>query len=196
MIERQELPKLLDGPLCSRMVGDIVVQDPARTNLHCNKDVHNSKGCGYGDKEVTGDNYLRMVSDERAPALIPRSASRPISFEVFANRARRDANTQLQQELVCNLLLAPDGVLAAYLPNQLAQILRQSWTSALPGLPAPERSEPGSMPFYESCRLDDHKRATPIKELSQDNHHEPERGGRSLRSDLAFLEQRELLSKE
>ena len=52
------------------------------------------------------------------------------------------------------------------------------------------------MPFNKGRRLDDHERVSPIEELAQYNHHEPERSGRSLGPDLAFLAQRELFSEE
>ena len=52
------------------------------------------------------------------------------------------------------------------------------------------------MPFDEGLRLDDHERASPVKELTETNHDKPENSARSLRSDLAFLEQRQLLSEK
>lgn len=52
------------------------------------------------------------------------------------------------------------------------------------------------MPFEEGFRLDDHEPASPVKELAETNHDKPKNSGRSLRSDLAFLEQRELLSEK
>ena len=52
------------------------------------------------------------------------------------------------------------------------------------------------MPSNEGCRPNDYERASPVKKLPKTNHREPESGCRSLRSDLAFLEQRELLSEE
>jgi hypothetical protein len=52
------------------------------------------------------------------------------------------------------------------------------------------------MPFEEGLGFDNYECASPVKKLPKTNHREPESGGRSLRSDLAFLEQRELLSEE
>jgi hypothetical protein len=52
------------------------------------------------------------------------------------------------------------------------------------------------MPFEEGLGFDNYERASPVKKLPKTNHREPESGCRSLRSDLAFLEQRELLSEE
>jgi len=52
------------------------------------------------------------------------------------------------------------------------------------------------MPFDERFRLDDHKRVSPIEEPPEANHHEAEDRRRSLRPDLAFLEQRERLSEK
>jgi len=43
------------------------------------------------------------------------------------------------------------------------------------------------MPFDERFRLDDRERASPVTELAETNHDETERGGGSLRSDLAFV---------
>ena len=148
-------------------------------------------GGGHVDDDCAG-----VVSYERAPALIPRSTSGPITTEIFADCSRRNSDAELEQELICNVLLSPDWILAAHLPNQISQILRQRQTPALSRFPAPERPEAGPMPLYKGCRLDDHRRVSPVEQSAQTNHHGPERSGRPPWLYLAFLEQRQLSSEE
>ncbi len=43
------------------MSGDIDMQNPPGTNLHRREDVEDTEGRGYGNKEIAGDDGLRMV---------------------------------------------------------------------------------------------------------------------------------------
>src|ERR1041384_4838492 len=111
MIESEKLAELLNGPFGCRMRGDVRVQNPARTDFHCDKDVHDSERCGYGNKEITRNNCARVVSDKSAPALIPRSISWPISIEILANRSWRNPDSEFEQKFIGNLPFAPSRIL-------------------------------------------------------------------------------------
>ena len=195
MIESEELSELLDRPFGGRMLGHILMQDSARTDFNRDKYVNDPEGGGDGNKEVAGDNGLRVIPNEGRPALVS-CATGPVGCEIFANRSRRDANPQLQREFIRNLFLAPGRILMPHLPDQFAQVLGHRRSSRSSRLPTPERSKASAMPFDKGFRLNDHKRVSPIEEPAETNHDEAKSSGRSPRSDLTFLEQRKLLSEK
>lgn len=96
MLERENLPKLLYSPFGCRMVGDIEMQDSPRTNLHSHEYVDDLESGSDGHEEIAGNYRARVVSYKSAPALIPRSTSRAVSSEIFADRSRRDTNPEFQ----------------------------------------------------------------------------------------------------
>ena len=52
------------------------------------------------------------------------------------------------------------------------------------------------MPFEERFRLDDYKRASPVKELPETDHHEPKKSSGSFGFGLSFLKKGKLLSEK
>ena len=52
------------------------------------------------------------------------------------------------------------------------------------------------MPSDQSVWFDNDEGATPVKESPEEGHEEPGRVCRTVRFDLAFLKERELLAKE
>ena len=196
MIENEKLPELLDGPFGCSVGSDIEVQYPARADLHSHEYANDLESGSNGNEEVAGNDGLGVIPNESRPALVDASAARPVRFEIFANRSRRNSDAKFKQKFVGNPFLAPGRILAAHLPDQFSQGFWQRRTPAPARFPAPKYPKRCSMPFDEGFRLDDHERASPVKELAETNHDKPENSGRSLRSDLAFLEQRELLSEK
>lgn len=90
MIERQELAELLQSPFGCRMLGNIAMDDPARTDLHRDKNVENVERRCHGNEEITGYDGLGVVTDESGPAL-PAGRPRTIGAEILADRTGRDS---------------------------------------------------------------------------------------------------------
>ena len=76
--------KLLQGPGCCGVGGDVAVSDPAGSDFQENEHVKNSKGSGHHDEEVASHNGLGMISYEGHPSSVER--------HVASDRPRRDAN--------------------------------------------------------------------------------------------------------
>ena len=55
VIGRQELPKLLDGPLGGGMLGDVAMQNPPLAGVQGGEDVKHAKGCGDRLEEIASD---------------------------------------------------------------------------------------------------------------------------------------------
>jgi hypothetical protein len=61
-----------------------------------------------------------MVLQEGGPALIAARLAWRSLRHVFAHRSRRDADSELDQQLIGNSLLAPQGILGGHPANQAA----------------------------------------------------------------------------
>src|SRR5260370_2014344 len=64
MIARQCLPELLECPFRCGMGSDVLVENPARSDLHHDQDVEGAERGSDHHKEVAGHNDLGMVVDE------------------------------------------------------------------------------------------------------------------------------------
>ena len=51
------------------MLGDVAMQDPARSNFHHNEDVQDAKARRDGNEEVASGNGGRMIPNESGPTL-------------------------------------------------------------------------------------------------------------------------------
>ena len=69
VLSRDALPELLQCPFCSRMAGDIAVNNPARPDFDDHEDVKDVKGRRHHYEEIAGYNRLRMVAHETQPSL-------------------------------------------------------------------------------------------------------------------------------
>ena len=49
---RDQISKLLQGPLGSRMSGQVEMQDSTRSDLHHNEPIENAEARRYGNKEI------------------------------------------------------------------------------------------------------------------------------------------------
>ena len=123
MIEHQKLPELLGGPLGGRVLSDVAVQDPARSNFHCDEDVQHAKARRDRNEEVTGDNGVRMIPNEGGPALAGAS-TRLATLQILTDGSRRDSNAQLQRELIRDSLFTPRWIFKGHLADQFADIFR------------------------------------------------------------------------
>src|SRR5215472_18291091 len=69
MIARQGLPELLQRPFRRGMGSDVLVENLAGSDLHCNEDVEGSECGGDHHEEVASHHCLGVVVDEGQPAL-------------------------------------------------------------------------------------------------------------------------------
>src|SRR5450759_968541 len=102
------------------------------------------------DKHIHRRDAVGMVMKERFPALRWWSSS----FDHILGHARlSDVDAELEQ-LSVDPRRSPQRIGNAHLADKLAYLRRHSWSAATaPRLPAPERSEPDAVPFYDGLRL-------------------------------------------
>ena len=193
MIARDGLTKLLYGPECRRMRGNVAVQNSPRADFHDHKDVEDAETRGHDRGKITGDHDVGMISDESFPALSAHASGHQIMWPVVSHRARRDKNSKLERQLVCYTLLSPRGIVDRHLQDQSPNAFRQAWSSAL-RFPAPEETKGLLMPADERLRLHVHQGILPVEELTQKHQQDPRRVIEPPRFDLPFLVKRQLLS--
>ena len=138
---------------------------------------------------------LRVIAHECGPTLI-RTAARSIFTQILPYSSRRDAEAQLELELVGDAFLAPSWVIPGDLLDHFLEILRQRRTTLSSRLPAPPSTERGPMPFEERVWLDDYQGVAPSEEPGQREHSKPKGPRRSRRFGLPLPQQRELFAKE
>ena len=91
MTARQSFSELPLRPFRCGMGRDVVVEDPAGSDLHDDEDVEGPEGGGDPHEEVTGHHDLGVVADNGQPALFRvRRPHWAVSMEVLADGARRD----------------------------------------------------------------------------------------------------------
>ena len=90
--------ELLDRPRRRRMLRQIPMDDPSRTDVENHKDIEDTEPGRHGGEEVTGQDRGCMIPDERGPALGRSSATRrPHGPEISSDGARRDRQSELQE---------------------------------------------------------------------------------------------------
>src|SRR5262249_16366043 len=136
-IPNHTFSELLQGPASGRMLGNVEVKDASRSDLHDHQHIDQSKGGGYDDEKVRGNDGLYMIPDESHPAL---RRNLGLDRHIATDRARRDLNPDFQQELVGDPLLAPRRVVRPYLKDQFPEIDGNPGPSTQPRLPLPEQS--------------------------------------------------------
>ena len=133
MITRQRFPELLQRPFRRGMASDIVVENPARFDLHDDEDVEGTECGGNHHEEVAGHHDLGMVADKGQPALFRvRRAHWTVSMEVLADGARGDLNGQLELQLIGDAFLSPGRILCGHLADESAQVLGQARSAGPP----------------------------------------------------------------
>src|SRR5581483_8440794 len=103
-------------------------------------------------------------------------------------------DTELEAEFIGDPLLAPSGILASHLADEIADIPRERWPAALTGFPAPQHSEGGAMPSDESFQFCDHQGVLPVEESRKGKQFKTAGCGNASRTSLAFLEEGELFT--
>src|SRR5215471_15546071 len=95
------------------------------------------------DEEVHCNNAKRMVAKERLPSLRGRA---PPPHHILGDARLADLDAELEK-LSMDSRRSPQRVGDAHLADQPANFQQYSWsTAAVPGFPAPIRSETGTMP--------------------------------------------------
>ena len=104
---RQDFPKLLQSPFRRWMRSDVVVNDPPAAQLQNHKYIKDAEAGRDDDEEITCDDHLGMVADERQPSLSGiRRAGRTTIAKVFRYRPGRNADPEFRRQLVGDAFLA------------------------------------------------------------------------------------------
>ena len=83
--------KLLQGPGCGGMGGDIEMQESSRAHFHQDKHIDHPKVDRDGDEKITSQHALGMIANKGRPALGwsgPPSTVVHILRQIFLDRAR------------------------------------------------------------------------------------------------------------
>ena len=94
------------------------MQQPARSYLHRDEYIQDAKISGDRNEEITADDACGVVANERRPALIACSSGSGMFLQIFADRARRDVDAELQQMFISDALLALRDVLSGHSAHQ------------------------------------------------------------------------------
>src|SRR5271163_5348831 len=113
----------------------------------------------------------------------------------FRTVARRNTQTEFQQQFVGDPLLTPRGILARHSLDQTLQLDRD-WPPASFGLPAPEEAEALAVPGDQRPRPHHNQSVSPIEPATQQHQSETRRIVGTAGLDLALLIERELLAQE
>jgi hypothetical protein len=69
MIARNRFAKLLQGPGCRWMCGDVAMHDTPCPDLHQKEHIESSETGGHYDQEIAGDDGLGVIANKRPPVL-------------------------------------------------------------------------------------------------------------------------------
>jgi hypothetical protein len=81
MIAWNRFAKLLQGPGCRWMCGDVAMHDASCPNLHKEEHVESSKPSGHHNQEIAGDDGLGVIADKRLPVL---RTGPPVALAIFS----------------------------------------------------------------------------------------------------------------
>jgi hypothetical protein len=132
------LTQLLQRPGGTRMRRDVAMDKTTAAMLDHHEHVQQPKRRGDGDKEIAGNESLGVQAQEGRPAQV---ASRPTSREpgqILAHCPWRHPNLKLQEQLIGNALLTPQGILVCDPANQGLNLLGNLRSSGS-GLQPPEQ---------------------------------------------------------
>ena len=142
------------------MGGDVEMHDPSSVVSQNQEHVQDLKpDCRHG-KEVDRHHGFDVILQERSPVLRWRN---PRAYDVFAHARLADVDAKFEQ-LAVDAGCTPKWILAAHLPNQLADFFRHRWTPglALTNLPGPEQPKGLTVPANDGFWLDNDQGRSPI----------------------------------
>src|SRR3984893_14399465 len=144
------LRDLICDPFCGWMRCDARPQDMSPAVPHDQQSIEQAERDCRHDEHIHRSDPVRVIAEERPPALGRRGSSLD---HIFGNARLSDINTELEQ-LSVDPWRSPQWIGNAHLADKLAYLWRYGWSAATaPRLPAPVRSEPGTVPFYDGLRL-------------------------------------------
>ena len=110
-----------------------------------------------------------MIANKRLPVLRSetRRARLVLHGPVGSNRPRRNADTELQPELIGDPLFAPSRIFMNHSRDHLLEFDRQLRTPDGTRLSLPKQSERIAMPADQRCRLNNEKSGFPVKEAGR-----------------------------
>jgi hypothetical protein len=94
-----------------------IVNKPARSMFHDHQHVKQSERRARDDAEVAGNDRLGVVLEKKLTSADRREVYEPVRPATLADTSgpwRRHAPAEFQQQLVCNALLTPRGILARH----------------------------------------------------------------------------------
>src|SRR5215471_6616851 len=160
LLKRKRLPQLLRGPLRGRVSGYVKVHHPTPLMRQHQKYVQHLEADRGHAEEIDRDQRLGVVIEEGAPSLRRRSA---LPDHVFGHTGLADGDAQFEQ-LTMDVGRAPERVVAAHLPDQIADFAgdpRSTWFAAA-HFPGPEQAKALAMPRDDGLRPDDGQRRAPV----------------------------------
>jgi hypothetical protein len=120
MVRREGFAELLEGPGSGWMRRHVQLYKPARGVLHDHQHVKQSESRARDDAKVAGDDGRRVILQKDGPSLVAATAAGRSGWyleQILPNRARRHAQAEFQEHLVCNSFLAPRGILVSQLAD-------------------------------------------------------------------------------
>jgi hypothetical protein len=100
------------------MGGNVAVDQAPAVVLDYNKYIQQTKGRGYRDEEITGNDSLSVQAQEGRPAQITSRPTWRGPGKILAHSPWRHPNPQFQQQLIGDAFLAPRGILIRDPANQ------------------------------------------------------------------------------
>ena len=174
-IARKRFSELLQGPLSRRMRGHVEVDQTPRPNRESDENIKDTETCRDCDKEVAGDNLMRMIAEKGCPALILRPTPSRQPPHVLANGTWGEPNLQFQQEFIRDPLFTPGRVFGRHAANQSPQFDRNWRSSNRSRLPTPKPAERRPMPANKRGWIHDDQSLAPVKQASEARKNEPVR---------------------
>src|ERR1700738_4511463 len=141
---------LICDPFCGWMRCDAKPQNMSPAVPHDQQSIEQAKRDCRHDEHIHRSDPISVIAEECPPALGRRVSS---PDHVLGHAGLSDIDAELEQ-LSMDPRRSPQRIGNTHLADKLADLLPYGWSaSTAPRLPAPVRSEPGTVPFYDSLWL-------------------------------------------
>src|SRR3979409_1075541 len=141
---------LICDPFCGGMRCDTKPQNMSPAVPHDQQSIEQAKRDCRHDEHIHRCDPVSVVAEECPPALGRRVSS---PDHVLGHAGLSDFDAELE-EFSMDSRRSPQRIGNAHLADKLAYLQRNCWpATAAPRLPAPVRSEPGTVPFYDGLWL-------------------------------------------
>jgi hypothetical protein len=190
------LDQALGGPSGGGMLGDADVDNPTVAQRQDDEDVQNTESRRHEDKEVARPSLVKMVPDERGPAL-PATAAQS-SRSVLGDGPGVDLVPELRQ-LTCDAIFSPRRVVAPHAPDEDPAIDvegRAARRTPMARIPAPEQPPTRAVPGDKGLRLHEHDGINQRPELAGERGEEPAVEGADSGPDDTAAQDDDLLAQD